>query len=119
MVHGLLLATTLCVGVILRSMARFGLLISNKGKWNTEEIINEPFINATTATSQNINLSYGYLWRLNGKAGYHLPQSEMLFTVSIISTAPSDMFMALGKNEQQIYITPRKYGRYPNGKCGK
>lgn len=57
-----------------RSMARFGLLISNKGKWNTEEILNESFVKAATTTSQNINLSYGYLWWLNGKASYHLPQ---------------------------------------------
>jgi len=27
-----------------RSMARFGILALNKGKWNNEQIINEPFL---------------------------------------------------------------------------
>jgi hypothetical protein len=27
---------------------------------------------------------------------------------SLIPTSPNDMFMALGKNEQKIYVVPRK-----------
>lgn len=51
-----------------RNMARFGLMALNKGKWNGNEIVNETYFNAATSTSQNINLSYGYLWWLNGKS---------------------------------------------------
>ena len=91
-----------------RSMARFGLLMYNKGKWNSDQILNEPFFNAAITPSQNINLSYGYLWWLNGKSSYHLPQSQLQFSGSIIPTAPDDMFMALGKNDQKIYIVPSK-----------
>ena len=91
-----------------RSMARFGLLMYNKGKWNSDQILNEPFFNAAITPSQNINLSYGYLWWLNGKLSYHLPQSQLQFSGSIIPTAPDDMFMALGKNDQKIYIVPSK-----------
>lgn len=91
-----------------RSMARFGLLILNKGKWENNTILNEAFFNEATTTSQNINLGYGYLWWLNGKASYHLPQSQLTFQGSIIPTGPSDMFMALGKNDQKIYLIPSK-----------
>nr|WP_315202983.1 serine hydrolase [uncultured Flavobacterium sp.] len=91
-----------------RSMARFGLLMYNKGKWENNVILNENYFNEATNTSQNINLGYGYLWWLNGKANYHLPQSQATFQGSIIPTAPNDMFMALGKNDQKIYVVPSK-----------
>ena len=91
-----------------RSMARFGLLALNKGKWNGTEILSATYFNQATSTSQNINLSYGYLWWLNGKASYHLPSSQYQFNGSIIPTAPTDMFMALGKNDQKIYVIPSK-----------
>ncbi|WP_269227469.1 serine hydrolase domain-containing protein [Flavobacterium eburneipallidum] len=91
-----------------RSMARFGLLIQNKGKWENTTILNETFYNEATTTSQNINLSYGYLWWINGESSYHLPQSQLQFKGSLIPTAPNDMFMALGKNDQKIYVIPSK-----------
>ena len=91
-----------------RSMARFGLMALNKGKWNGTQIVNETYFNQAATTSQNINLSYGYLWWLNGKSSYHLPQTQQEFNGSIIATAPNDMFMALGKNDQKIYVIPSK-----------
>lgn len=91
-----------------RSMARFGLLMYNKGKWDKTVILNENYCTDATTTSQNINLSYGYLWWLNGKNSYHLPQTQIQFTGSLIPSAPNDMFMALGKNDQKIYIVPSK-----------
>ncbi|MBA0884053.1 serine hydrolase domain-containing protein [Flavobacterium undicola] len=91
-----------------RSMARFGLLMLNKGKWENNIILNEAFFNSATTTSQNINLSYGYLWWLNGKSSYHLPQSQLQLSGSIIPNEPNDMFMALGKNDQKIYVIPSK-----------
>ncbi len=91
-----------------RSMARFGLLMLNKGKWDNTTILNETFFNDATNTSQNINLSYGYLWWLNGKSSYKLPQSQFKFNGSIVPSGPNDMFMALGKNDQKIYVIPSK-----------
>lgn len=91
-----------------RSMARFGLLMYNKGKWDKTVILNENYCTDATTTSQNINLSYGYLWWLNGKNSYHLPQTQIQFNGSLIPSAPNDMFMALGKNDQKIYIIPSK-----------
>ena len=91
-----------------RSMARFGLLILNKGKWNGTTIVSENYFNQATNTSQNINKGYGYLWWLNGKSTFHLPQSQLEFNGSIIPNGPNDMFMALGKNDQKIYVVPSK-----------
>lgn len=91
-----------------RSMARFGLLMLNNGKWENSTIINQNYCAAATTTSQNINNSYGYLWWLNGKSSYHLPQSQLEFLGSLIPTGPNDMYMALGKNDQKIYVIPSK-----------
>ncbi|MEN3322549.1 serine hydrolase [Mariniflexile soesokkakense] len=89
-----------------RSMARFGLMISAKGKWENTQIVPETFLNEATNTSQNINKAYGYLWWLNGKSTYHLPQTQIEFNGELIPNAPEDMYAALGKNDQKIYIVP-------------
>ncbi len=91
-----------------RSMARFGLMALNNGSWNGVQIVNPTYFTAATTTSQTINMSYGYLWWLNGKSSYHMPQSQLQFSGSIIPTGPNDMFMALGKNDQKIYVIPSK-----------
>lgn len=91
-----------------RTMARFGLLALNKGKWKTEQIVNEAYFNEMATTSQTINQSYGYLWWLNGKQSYHLPQTQVQFPGSLVPSGPADMFMALGKNDQKIYVIPSK-----------
>jgi CubicO group peptidase (beta-lactamase class C family) len=91
-----------------RSMARFGLLALAKGNWNGTQIINSAYLNNATTTSQSINLAYGYLWWLNGKTSYHMPQSQLQIPGTLIPTAPSDMYCALGKNDQKIYVVPSK-----------
>jgi CubicO group peptidase (beta-lactamase class C family) len=91
-----------------RSMARFGLMILAEGKWNDAQIVSKNFLNEATNTSQQINKSYGYLWWLNGKSSYHLPQSQFEFQGTLIKNAPIEMFAALGKNDQKIYIIPSK-----------
>lgn len=91
-----------------RSMARFGLLALNKGKWKNETIVNENYFSLSTSTSQNINLAYGYLWWINGKSSYHLPQIQFELTGSLIPSGPNDMVMALGKNDQKIYVVPSR-----------
>ena len=91
-----------------RSMARFGLLALNNGKWNSTQVVNSAYLSNATTTSQNINLAYGYLWWLNGKANYHLPQTQLQFNGSLIATAPNDAYFALGKDDQKIYVVPSK-----------
>lgn len=89
-----------------RNMARFGLMSLNRGKWNGTTIVSESFFNQASTTSQNINEAYGYLWWLNGKSTYHLPTTQFEFNGTLIPNAPSDMFAALGKNDQKIYVIP-------------
>ncbi|MHA7842873.1 MAG: serine hydrolase domain-containing protein [Winogradskyella sp.] len=91
-----------------RSMARFGLLVYADGKWESEQIIPESFLNDAVNTSQNLNLSYGYMWWLNGKSSYRLPQTQIQFPGELIPNAPDDMYAALGKNDQKIYVVPSK-----------
>jgi CubicO group peptidase (beta-lactamase class C family) len=90
-----------------RSMARFGLLMLNKGTWDNTPILSDTnYFNNQVNTSQNINQSYGYLTWLNGKSSSMLPQSQIVFPVSIIPNAPTDLYAALGKNDQKIYVVP-------------
>ncbi|NDK54848.1 serine hydrolase domain-containing protein [Pontibacter fetidus] len=90
-----------------RSMARFGLLMLNKGKWGTTTVLNDQaYITAMLSPSQNLNQSYGYLWWLNGKASYMLPTLQRTFSGSIAPDAPTDMVAAIGKNGQLINIVP-------------
>lgn len=91
-----------------RSMTRFGLLAFNNGTWNNIKIVNKTFFLNSINTSQNINKAYGYLWWLNGKSTYHLPQSQFEFQGKLIPNAPNDMYAALGKNDQKIYVVPSK-----------
>ena len=89
-----------------RSMARFGILMMNKGAWENEEILNQAYFTAMTNTSQNINKSYGYLWWLNGKENFMLPGSQEVFNGTLIPNAPSDLVAGLGKNDQKLYVVP-------------
>ena len=90
-----------------RSMARFGLLILNEGKWNQNDILGDDvYYNAMTNTSQEHNESYGYLWWLNGKNSFMVPQTQYVFDGQLSPNAPSDMFAAMGKNGQFINIVP-------------
>jgi len=91
-----------------RSMARFGLLALNKGKWNNETIINETFFNESINTSQNINPSYGYLWWLNGKSKYMVPGGQTVYPSTLVPNAPSDMYVAMGAEDQRLYVVPSK-----------
>ncbi|HRI34069.1 MAG TPA: serine hydrolase [Saprospiraceae bacterium] len=90
-----------------RSMARFGLLIQNKCIWNNDTLLyNKDYLNQMINTSQNINLSYGYLWWLNGKASYMVPTLQTKFKGSYAPNAPSDMYAGIGKNGQLVCISP-------------
>lgn len=91
-----------------RSMARFGLLLLNKGKWDQTPVIPEAYVNLMTTSSQNLNPSYGYLTWLNGKSSYIIPNSQFVFSGSVSPNAPADMFAAMGKNGQIVNIVPSK-----------
>ncbi len=91
-----------------RSMARFGLLALNKGRWNNDQILNEAFFNASISSSQNINPAYGYLWWLNGKTSFMVPGGQTVYTGALVPAAPADMYAAMGAEDQRIYVVPSR-----------
>lgn len=88
-----------------RSMARFGLLILNKGVWNGTVVLSDTsYFNQMINTSQQLNKSYGYLWWLNGKSSFMIPQSQVVIPGSMSVNGPNDAIMALGKDGQIINV---------------
>jgi CubicO group peptidase (beta-lactamase class C family) len=90
-----------------RSMARFGLLLLNKGNWNGTQIMTDTaYFQAMTSPSQNINPAYGYLTWLNGSSNYMIPQTQLVLNGQMSPHAPADMIAAMGKNGQFINVVP-------------
>jgi len=92
-----------------RTMARFGLLILNRGKWATNPIMTDTgYFNQMLNPSQTLNNSYGYLWWLNGKSSFMVPDLQYVFQGFLQPDAPADMVSALGKNGQILSVVPRR-----------
>ncbi len=90
-----------------RDMARFGHLILSNGSWNGNSLLGDTaYLRAMHTPSQSLNESYGLLWWLNGQPSYMLPGLQFQFNGPLIPNAPADMFAALGKNDQKIYVIP-------------
>ncbi len=90
-----------------RSMARFGLLMLNTGKWESEPIMeNSAYFNEMISVSQSLNKSYGYLFWLNGKESFMIPESQVVFPGSLSPAGPVDMYSGIGKNGQYVSIIP-------------
>jgi CubicO group peptidase (beta-lactamase class C family) len=90
-----------------RDAARFGLLVLNHGKWGDDPIMtDEGYFEAMVNTSQSLNLSYGYLWWLNGKYSIIYPGLTVPVNISLSPAAPDDMIAAMGKNGQFINVIP-------------
>ncbi|HOW31339.1 MAG TPA: serine hydrolase [Bacteroidales bacterium] len=90
-----------------RSMARFGLLVLNHGVWDGHTIMSDTaYYRQMTTTSQQLNLSYGYLWWLNGKESFMVPGLQYVFPGSPAPHAPADMISGLGKNGQFLNVVP-------------
>jgi CubicO group peptidase (beta-lactamase class C family) len=90
-----------------RDMARFGWLAMNGFEWDGTAVLSQPeYIESLTTPSQLMNQSYGYLWWLNGQANHMFPLDPIQYEGSMIPSGPDDMYMALGANDQKIYIVP-------------
>lgn len=90
-----------------RSMARFGLLLSQNGYWNSTAVLPDVnYLNAMRNPSQSFNESYGFLTWLNGQSSFMIPQAQFVFNGSLCPNAPSDMYAAEGKNAQIINVVP-------------
>ncbi|MBI2259563.1 MAG: beta-lactamase family protein [Flavobacteriia bacterium] len=91
-----------------RSMARYGLLLLNRGLWNTTYVANHDFIDSMTTKSQDLNKAYGFLTWLNGNGSYMLPSPDVQYTVNEnpLPNAPMDLYAAMGKDGQILNIVP-------------
>lgn len=90
-----------------RDMARFGHLVLSNGVWNGDSLLrDQAYMHAMSQSSQTLNESYGLLWWLNGKSSHMLPGLQLRFGGPLVPSGPSDMFAALGKNDQKIYVIP-------------
>ncbi len=90
-----------------RDMARFGLLVLNKGIWDDTQVLSdENYYNQMVNSSQDINPSYGYLWWLNGKSSIIFPGLPISFNRGLSNHAPKDLFAGMGKNGQYVDIVP-------------
>lgn len=90
-----------------RSMARYGLLILNQGTWDTTPVIADTnYLNEMINTSQNLNEAYGYLWWLNGKDSFMIPQSQIVFDGTFMPNAPEDLVAGLGADGQFLNVIP-------------
>lgn len=90
-----------------RGMARFGLLMLNRGNWNGTPVLSDTnYFHDMVHPSQSLNPAYGYLWWLNGQSQFMLPGLQFQFPGSILPHAPADVYAAMGKNGQFINISP-------------
>ena len=86
-------------------LARFGLMVLNKGKWGDTTIIgDQQYLIEMTSTSQRLNQAYGYLWWLNGKDS--VVRASRKTKGPLVPTAPKSMFAALGALGRKCYVVP-------------
>lgn len=108
-----------------RSMARFGMLLLNKGIWENDTLMqDQAYFEAMTNTSQTLNKSYGYLTWLNGKESFQLPGITLNIPGPLLPDAPSDLYAAMGKDGQYLLVIPSenmvviRMGEDPDGSAG-
>jgi CubicO group peptidase (beta-lactamase class C family) len=108
-----------------RSMARFGLLMLNRGTWNGTPVLSDTaFFGQMIRPSQAQNRSYGYLTWLNGQSSFMLPGLQLAIPGPLFPEAPSDMFAAQGRDGQILSVVPStglvwvRMGESPNSGNG-
>ncbi|WP_276389116.1 serine hydrolase domain-containing protein [Eudoraea chungangensis] len=93
-------------------MARFGLLFSNDGFWEKDEIISSSWINAATKPSIP-NVNYGYMWWLNKKGDRHW---EGLSENIYYAAGFGGNFIVIDKENDLVVVTrwiePSKIGEF-------
>ncbi|MBW6498579.1 MAG: serine hydrolase [Bacteroidales bacterium] len=88
-----------------RSMARFGLLMLNRGNWDGNQVMADmDYFYAMITPSQTLNKSYGYLWWLNGQESFMLPGLQLVLPGPMFPNAPANMHTALGMNGQILNV---------------
>ena len=97
-----------------RDMARFGVLMLNRGLWDGKRIVSSSWVEqATGPSSSRLNAAYGYLWWLNHEgvvadvlAATSLQQARRATKGRLVPGAPDGMYWALGLGDQIIQVDP-------------
>jgi CubicO group peptidase (beta-lactamase class C family) len=74
-------------------LARFGLLVLNRGKWGSRQLVSEQWLKDAVAPSEH-GPDYGYLWWLNTQRKQW-------------PSGPASSFAALGNGSNTIWIDPQ------------
>jgi hypothetical protein len=64
------------------------------------------YFNEMVNTSQSLNQAYGYLWWLNGKPSFMVPNLQTIFPGFMSPNTPVDMISAIGAGGQFLNIVP-------------
>jgi CubicO group peptidase (beta-lactamase class C family) len=90
-----------------RDLARFGLLILARGKWDGKDLLQNPdYLRQMLTPSQDLNPSYGLLWWLNGQRRFQLAGTTTSQPGSLIPAAPRDLVAAQGALDRKCYVVP-------------
>jgi CubicO group peptidase (beta-lactamase class C family) len=90
-----------------RDLARFGLLILARGKWEGKDLLQgQDYLREMLMPSQSLNPSYGLLWWLNGQARFQLAGAATAQPGSLIPAAPGDLVAAQGALDRKCYVVP-------------
>jgi CubicO group peptidase (beta-lactamase class C family) len=90
-----------------RDLARFGLLILARGRWNGADVLgNDGYLERALATSQQLNPSYGLLWWLNGKERVVSGEDGESRSGPLVEGAPADLVAALGALGRKVWVVP-------------
>jgi glucose/arabinose dehydrogenase len=75
-----------------RALARFGVLVLNKGQWRGNKVVSSTWLADATRPSQDLQKKYGYLWWNN--------------TTGSWPGVPADAFAALGHLDNDMLVVP-------------
>jgi CubicO group peptidase (beta-lactamase class C family) len=108
-----------------RNFARFGLLAQNNGVWASDSILTDQnYFTEMVNPSQDLNQAYGYLWWLNGYDSFMVPQSQNVFSGTLMPDAPTDLYSGIGRDGQYVMVSPSedmvvvRMGNTPAGLAG-
>ncbi len=97
-----------------RDLARFGVLMLDKGLWHGRRIVSSAWVaQATGRSSTRLNAAYGYLWWLNrsgvmarvtAATTVHAIAQGKIRVGRMVEGAPGSMYWALGLGDQLIQI---------------
>ncbi|MGE3074571.1 MAG: serine hydrolase domain-containing protein [Dehalococcoidia bacterium] len=89
-----------------RDLARFGMLIVNRGVWDGVEAIAPSSVEEMLRPSQALNPAYGLLWWLNDSDRYMVPASTESIPGRRLPDAPQDMATMAGLLNRYVFVIP-------------